>query len=52
MSKMNYGQCLICGEDLNFDYECPNGCTEADDYGCMEGFESEEYPDFDYDIDP
>lgn len=32
------GCCLVCGEELRYDRECPNGCTESDDYGFLHGF--------------
>jgi hypothetical protein len=29
--------CLMCGSKLQLS-ECPNGCTESDNYGFMKGF--------------
>lgn len=36
--KLSRDHCLVCGESLTADRECPYGCTEADDYGFLEGF--------------
>jgi len=29
--------CAACGSDLDAEGNCPNGCTENDDYGVIEG---------------
>jgi|GEM_PF-6737534 len=43
--------CYVCGEELDYDGECPTGCTEADDYYAGVELDDEEMDDFDDDFD-